>query len=34
MVTRLGRRPVSFGLTGGYFVEKADGGPSWRIPAR
>jgi hypothetical protein len=30
-VTRLGRRPLSVGVSGGYFVEKADGGPSWRL---
>ena len=30
-VTRVGKRPVSFGIGGGYFVEKPDGGPSWKL---
>lgn len=30
-VTRLGRRPLSFGVTGGYFVETPGGGPEWKV---
>jgi hypothetical protein len=30
-VTRLGRRPLSVGVSGGYFAAVADGGPDWRI---
>jgi len=30
-VTRLGRNPVSLGVGYGYFVEKPEGGPSWRL---
>jgi hypothetical protein len=30
-VLRLGRRPVSFGVSAGYFVEKPGVGPSWRL---
>jgi len=32
-VTRLGRRPMSIGLGAGYFVEKPEGGPSWKLRA-
>jgi hypothetical protein len=30
-VTRIGKRPVSFALGAGYFAEKPDGGPSWKL---
>ena len=32
-VTRLGRRPMSIGLGAGYFAEKPEGGPSWKLRA-
>jgi len=32
-VTRLGRRPMSIGLGAGYFVDKPEGGPSWKLRA-
>lgn len=32
-VTRLGRRPLSLALGSGYFVEKPEGGPSWKLRA-
>ena len=32
-VTKLGRRPISVGLGGGYFVDKPTGGPSWKLRA-
>jgi len=30
-VARLGRRPVSVAVAGGYFVDRPDAGPSWRF---
>jgi len=30
-VLRLGRRPLSVGVGAGYFVEKPDGGPEWKL---
>ena len=30
-VTKIGRRPVSLGAGAGYFVEKPEGGPSWKF---
>jgi len=32
-VTRLGKRPISVGLGAGYFVEKPEGGASWKLRA-
>ena len=32
-VTRLGKRPMSVALSPGYFLEKPDGGPNWKIRA-
>ena len=30
-VTRLGKRPMSLAVSPGYFLEKPDGGPKWKI---
>lgn len=30
-VTRLGRRPLSFGVTGGYYASKPTGGADWKL---
>src|SRR5258705_12818 len=30
-VTKLGRKPISLGAGGGYFLEKPDGGPEWKF---
>lgn len=30
-IVKLGRQPLSFQLGGGWFVEKPDGGPDWRL---
>jgi hypothetical protein len=32
-VTRLGKRPISFSVGPGVYVEKPDGGPNWRLRA-
>jgi hypothetical protein len=32
-VTTLGKRPISFQLGAGYFVEKPTGGPDWKLRA-
>jgi hypothetical protein len=30
-VTKLGRRPISFQLGAGPYLEKPDGGPAWKL---
>lgn len=30
-LTMLGRRPTSLGIGVGYFAEKPDGGPEWKL---
>jgi hypothetical protein len=32
-VTRLGKLPLSVGIGPGFYVEKPEGGPSWKLRA-